>query len=37
MDVFNQEWLKTDIAITDGAIVGLGDYEGRIPLTQKDK
>ncbi|WP_422109668.1 adenine deaminase, partial [Bacillus haynesii] len=28
MDVFNQEWLETDIAITDGAIVGLGDYEG---------
>ncbi len=28
MDVFNQEWLETDIAITDGAIVGLGEYEG---------
>ncbi|MBU8788236.1 adenine deaminase [Bacillus glycinifermentans] len=28
MDVFNQEWIEQDIAITDGAIVGLGDYEG---------
>ncbi|KAA6453611.1 adenine deaminase [Bacillus swezeyi] len=28
MDVFNQEWLETDIAIANGVIVGLGDYEG---------
>ncbi|KXZ14792.1 adenosine deaminase [Bacillus nakamurai] len=28
MDVFNQEWISADIAITDGMIVGLGDYEG---------
>ncbi|UOY88857.1 adenine deaminase [Bacillus glycinifermentans] len=28
MDVFNQEWIEEDIAIADGAIVGLGDYEG---------
>lgn len=37
MDVFNQEWLETDIAITDGAIVGLGEYEGEISLTLRDK
>ncbi|MDI5788199.1 hypothetical protein PO124_06325 [Bacillus licheniformis] len=34
---FNQEWLETDIAITDGAIVGLGEYEGEISLTLRDK
>uniref|UniRef100_UPI0030EB38D1 amidohydrolase family protein n=1 Tax=Bacillus subtilis TaxID=1423 RepID=UPI0030EB38D1 len=28
MDVFNQEWISADIAITGGVIVGLGDYEG---------
>ena len=28
MDVYNQEWIDEDIAITDGAIVGLGEYEG---------
>lgn len=28
MDVFNQEWISADIAITDGVIVGLGEYEG---------
>ncbi|MBL3649433.1 adenine deaminase [Bacillus sp. RHFS10] len=28
MDVFNQEWIYEDIAITDGVIVGLGEYEG---------
>ncbi|MGF9981266.1 adenine deaminase [Bacillus subtilis] len=28
MDVYNQEWIYEDIAITDGVIVGLGEYEG---------
>ncbi|AKL84213.1 adenine deaminase [Bacillus atrophaeus] len=28
MDVFNQEWIQADIAITDGVIIGLGQYEG---------
>ncbi|KAF1680981.1 MULTISPECIES: adenine deaminase [Bacillus] len=28
MDMFNQEWIYDDIAITDGVIVGLGEYEG---------
>ncbi|WFA06773.1 adenine deaminase [Bacillus sp. HSf4] len=35
MDVFNQEWLETDIAIENGAIVGLGDYEGENIIDAK--
>ncbi len=37
MDVYNQEWIYEDIAITDGVIVGLGEYEGENPLMQRDK
>lgn len=37
MDVFNQEWIEADIAIVNGAIVGLGDYEGRRSLMRKGK
>ncbi|MGG3573071.1 adenine deaminase [Bacillus gobiensis] len=29
LDVFNLEWMDTDIAVTDGIIVGLGTFEGR--------
>ncbi|MDQ2967585.1 MAG: adenine deaminase [Actinomycetota bacterium] len=29
LSVFTREWLDTDIAIADGWIAGLGDYEGR--------
>ena len=29
LSVFTREWLETDVAITDGHVVGLGDYEGR--------
>ncbi|MEC1678613.1 adenine deaminase [Bacillus mojavensis] len=28
MDIYNHEWIYEDIAITDGVIVGLGQYEG---------
>ncbi|MBH0228598.1 adenine deaminase [Halobacillus yeomjeoni] len=28
MDVFNQEWMDADIAVADGKIVGIGDFEG---------
>ncbi|MDX6370615.1 MAG: adenine deaminase, partial [Gaiellaceae bacterium] len=28
LSVFTREWLDTDIAIADGWIAGLGDYEG---------
>jgi adenine deaminase len=26
--VFTREWLETDVAVVDGYIAGLGDYEG---------
>ncbi|MCY8564781.1 adenine deaminase [Bacillus sonorensis] len=35
MDVFNQEWIEADIAIVNGAIVGLGDYEGEEIIDAK--
>ncbi len=28
LSVFTKEWLKTDVAIVDGVVAGLGDYEG---------
>src|SRR5207244_2036030 len=28
LSVFTREWLETDVAIADGWIAGLGDYEG---------
>jgi adenine deaminase len=28
LSVFTREWLETDIAIADGYVAGLGDYEG---------
>ena len=30
--VFTREWLETDVAVVDGYIAGLGDYEGRETL-----
>ena len=32
LSVFTREWLETDVAIADGFIAGLGDYEGRETL-----
>ena len=29
LSVFTREWLEADVAIVDGFIAGLGDYEGR--------
>ena len=29
---FTREWLDTDVAVVDGAVAGLGDYEGRETL-----
>src|SRR5215831_6522828 len=29
LSVFTREWLETDVAIADGWIAGLGDYDGR--------
>jgi len=28
LSVFTREWLRTDVAIADGFVAGLGDYEG---------
>ena len=32
LSVFTKEWLETDVAIVDGVVAGLGDYEGREEL-----
>lgn len=32
LSVFTREWLEVDVAIADGVIAGLGDYEGRETL-----
>ena len=28
LSVFTREWLETDLAIADGYVAGLGDYDG---------
>ncbi len=37
LSVFTREWLQTDVAIVDGWIAGLGDYEGRETLDAAGK
>jgi adenine deaminase len=32
LSVFTREWLETDVAIVDGHVAGLGDYEGKETL-----
>jgi adenine deaminase len=32
LSVFTKEWLEADIAVVDGVIAGLGEYEGRATL-----
>jgi adenine deaminase len=32
LSVFTREWLETDVAIVDGHVAGLGDYEGEETL-----
>jgi len=32
LSVFTKEWLETDVAIADGVVAGLGEYEGRETL-----
>ena len=32
LSVFTREWLETDVAVVDGFVAGLGDYEGRQTL-----
>jgi adenine deaminase len=37
LSVFTREWLAMDIAVVDGWIAGLGDYEGRELLDARDR
>ena len=37
LSVFTREWLETDVAIADGWIAGLGDYEGREAIDASGK
>jgi adenine deaminase len=35
--VFTKEWLETDVAVADGFVAGLGDYDGRDVLDASGK
>jgi adenine deaminase len=37
LSVFTREWLETDVAIADGYVVGLGDYEGNETLDVSNR
>ena len=37
LSVFTREWLDTDVAIADGWIAGLGDYDGRETLDARGR
>jgi adenine deaminase len=37
LSVFTREWLETDVAIADGYVVGLGDYEGEETLDVSNR
>jgi adenine deaminase len=37
LSVFTKEWLETDVAIVDGVVAGLGEYEGREALDVSGK
>jgi adenine deaminase len=37
LSVFTREWLETDVAIADGIVVGLGDYEGADTLDASNR
>ena len=32
LSVFTKEWLETDVAVVDGVVAGLGEYDGRHTL-----
>src|SRR3972149_1815785 len=32
LSVFTKEWLETDVAVVDGVVAGLGEYDGRDTL-----
>jgi adenine deaminase len=37
LSVFTREWLETDVAIADGFVAGLGDYEGAETLDASSR
>jgi adenine deaminase len=37
LSVFTKEWLETEVAIVDGVVAGLGEYEGRETLDASGK
>jgi adenine deaminase len=37
LSVFTREWLEADVAIADGFVVGLGDYEGAETLDASNR
>ena len=37
LSVFTREWLDNDVAIVDGVVAGLGDYDGRETLDAKGR
>src|SRR5687768_7418570 len=37
LSVFTREWLETDVAIADGFVAGLGDYEGADTLDASNR
>jgi adenine deaminase len=37
LSVFTREWLETDVAIADGFVAGLGDYEGAETLDVSNR
>ena len=37
LSVFTREWLDADVAVVDGHVAGLGDYEGKETLDASDR
>ena len=37
LSVFTREWLDVDVAVVDGFVAGLGDYEGRETLDVRGR
>ena len=35
LSVFTREWLDADVAVVDGVVAGLGDYEGARRSTRR--
>src|SRR6476659_8794894 len=35
--VFTREWLETDVAVVDGVVAGLGDYDGGRQLAARGR